>query len=72
MDRLIDDDVIAEALKFAIYEKEKKLVMMYRKLKNQTKSIDPEYVKKTMLNPFATIVYSGKLAKKSVGLIERW
>ena len=34
--------------------------------------IDPKFLSIILQNPFTNVVMSGKLAKKSVGLIERW
>ena len=71
-DLIDEDDIIAETLNYAKTKSEQNSVMRYRKFKQVMSVIDPQFLHLILKNPFSNVVMSGKLAKKSVGLIERW
>lgn len=71
-DNVQDDDALADAMIAADDLDKKKLLMRYKRLKQEVEQRDAVFVSKVMRNYFACIKKVGTLWKKSEGFFGGW
>ena len=69
---MTDEDALADSMLAAQDLDQKKLIMRYKRLKQEVEQRDPAFAGKIMRNYFATIRKVGTLWKKSEGFFGNW
>lgn len=70
--QVTEDDAITDAMKGAVDIDKKKLLMRYKRLKQEVLKRDPVFTSKVMRNFFTCIKKVGPLLKRSEGLMGGW
>jgi len=71
-DRVSDDDVLADAMKVAKELKTKKMIMRYKRLRQECLLRDKLYANRVLNNMFTQLKKAGNLQKRNGGFFGSW